>query len=498
MRAEHRVDLAELDAVAADLDLAVDAAAVVEGAVRQLHREIAGAVQGRTRDIGERVRLERFGAALGIVQIALGELDAADPQLAERARRHHAQLLVEHAQVDVRHRAADRDARRLRTRHLADRVRGHVDRGLGRPVQIGQADAMAVARHPAPHERDRQRLAAEDQLAQLREFRGLATGALLDRVEEFAEQRGHEVHHLHAAAGDPLQQRRRIAQGRGRDRADGAAVLQRPQQFPDRDVEADRGLLRDALAGLEPEQVLVPVEAVRVAAVREHHTLRRAGRAGGVEHHHRVIGASDDRQISVAAGEPGAAAVRLVAARTAGHGLVEIDQMLQRQGRGQALRELGLHGLFGQQRSDARVAEHVRQAGGRVIGIERHIGAAGLEDGEQRDHEARPAMQHHADQAAARHAACAQELGELVRLPVQLGVAELALVGQHGERLGRQTRLLDELQVRQRGLRDAGLRRRRGGEHLEHFLEAAAVQQRFAADAGLEVFEPRDDANPLQ
>ena len=82
---ERRLDLAGLDAVAADLDLVVGAAEVVEPSVGGPAGQVAGAVHpaaGRP----ERVRHEPRGAQAGAVQIAAGDL-VARPGTAHRRHR---------------------------------------------------------------------------------------------------------------------------------------------------------------------------------------------------------------------------------------------------------------------------------------------------------------------------------------------------------------------------------------------------------------------------
>ncbi len=76
---EHGLDLAELDAEAADLHLMIDAAEVLERAARQEAREIPGAVEplARREGIGD----ELLGRELGAVEVPAGEPDAADAEL---------------------------------------------------------------------------------------------------------------------------------------------------------------------------------------------------------------------------------------------------------------------------------------------------------------------------------------------------------------------------------------------------------------------------------
>ena len=65
VRRERRLDLAQLDAEAADLDLVVDPAEALERAVGPPAGEVAGAVEPRARLAGERVGDEPLGGQAG-------------------------------------------------------------------------------------------------------------------------------------------------------------------------------------------------------------------------------------------------------------------------------------------------------------------------------------------------------------------------------------------------------------------------------------------------
>ena len=66
-----------------------------------------------------------------------------------------------------------------------------------------------------------------------------------------------------------------VAAGLGDHQA--RAVHQRPEKFPDRDVEAERRLLQDAVGGGQPVGVLHPEEAVHDPLVGVLRALRPAG-----------------------------------------------------------------------------------------------------------------------------------------------------------------------------------------------------------------------------
>ncbi|WP_415869729.1 hypothetical protein, partial [Burkholderia ubonensis] len=70
MLAQRRLDLAEFDAQAAQLDLMVDAAEEFDVAVGAVAREIAGAIEARVRVGGERIGDELRGAQFGLAMVA--------------------------------------------------------------------------------------------------------------------------------------------------------------------------------------------------------------------------------------------------------------------------------------------------------------------------------------------------------------------------------------------------------------------------------------------
>ena len=69
MPAEHRLDFAELDAEAADLDLVVEPAEAIDVAVGQQPREVAGLVEARAgfsrKRIGDELLRRQFSAGCG-------------------------------------------------------------------------------------------------------------------------------------------------------------------------------------------------------------------------------------------------------------------------------------------------------------------------------------------------------------------------------------------------------------------------------------------------
>ncbi|MNF54710.1 hypothetical protein D3C84_361470 [compost metagenome] len=106
----------------------------------------------------------------------------------------------------------------------------------------------------------------------------------------------------------------------------------------------------------------------------------------------------------------------------------------------QALQQLTL----GQQQRHAAVFEHVGQALGRVIRVQRHIGATGLDDRQHADQQLRRSLDGNRHTDVRPHAFVAQVMGQAVGLGVQLGVAQLPALPHQGDALRGQARLLVE------------------------------------------------------
>ena len=98
--AQRRLDLAELDAEAAQLDLVVEAARGTRCAPSARQRARSPVRYSRAPGAGEADRDEPLRGQLGPVEVAAANADAADVQLAGDADRHRLQRAVEH--VDAR------------------------------------------------------------------------------------------------------------------------------------------------------------------------------------------------------------------------------------------------------------------------------------------------------------------------------------------------------------------------------------------------------------
>ena len=103
---ERALDFFQLDAVAADLDLPVDAAEELDAAVRQIAAEIAGAVEASG---SERILYELLRRQLGLPQVAAGDAFAADADLARQPLGQQPHPRVEQIDLRRRNRSPDRD-----------------------------------------------------------------------------------------------------------------------------------------------------------------------------------------------------------------------------------------------------------------------------------------------------------------------------------------------------------------------------------------------------
>ncbi len=129
---EDRLDLAELDPVAPDLDLMVQAPEKLQIAAREMAAEVTGAVEALARPPGEGVRHEAFCGQIRPAQIATRQADAAEADLAGCSRRRRLQAPVEEKHLVPGEGAADGGAAGARL----DPMKGRVHRAFGRAVEV--------------------------------------------------------------------------------------------------------------------------------------------------------------------------------------------------------------------------------------------------------------------------------------------------------------------------------------------------------------------------
>ncbi len=353
--AQHRLDLAWLDAEAADLDLAVDAAVELKAPVGLPADQVAGAVQpfaGRAERVGD----EPLGGQRGPAEVAAGESGAAEVQLAHHTGGYGPQPLVEDVGAGARVGNADGHDGACRGVRVAA-AEGGVGGGLGGSVGVEHHPAARVA----ADQFGRDALGAGQQGGGGRESHVVGHGR---------QQRGRQDHESDAVLVRVVGERRAGHPAVGGYDDQPAAGEQTEAQVPEGHVEAGRGELQDPAVRADPEPLALGGDQLGDARVGEHHALGAAGGAGGVDDVRRVR----DRQRVGGGGVVGRVGGQL------GDGLRGVEDQRRR-----ARRQVGDDLGGGDEADRAGVVEHVGDAVGRVVGVDREVGRARLQYGDLRD-----------------------------------------------------------------------------------------------------------------
>ena len=162
MGRERRLDLSQLDAEAADLDLMIEPAEVVEAAVRQPADEVSRAVEPLAWPTGG-IGHEAFRGQLRPSQVATGEAGPAQAQLPGHPHRHRPEPPVQQMRPRVVERPADQHPLGAAL-HLGP---GRIGGVLRRSVEVEQAPHLGVAMD-ARGEPRQQRLAGQAHRAEPR------------------------------------------------------------------------------------------------------------------------------------------------------------------------------------------------------------------------------------------------------------------------------------------------------------------------------------------
>ncbi|MNZ25836.1 hypothetical protein D3C78_430100 [compost metagenome] len=331
----------------------------------------------------------------------------AEVQLPRNPWRHRHQAGIEDIGAQVGDRQADWHAVAV---FVDTGPVGDVDGRFGRPVQIVEPRLRQLGEHLLLGI-ERQRLATADDTLQ-------ATAGLDARfMNEGLEHRRHEMQGADVEALDGRDQAGRFTVLTRRRQGQACAGQQRPEELPHRDVEAERGLLQDRVAGIEGIGLLHPQQAIDQRRMAVARALGTAGGTGGVDDIGQLLRVDRHGRVAVGKALPVQAVERQNAYR------------LQRQ----ALKQCRLR----QYQRHATVFDHIGQALGRIIRIERHIGGAGLEDRQQTDDHLQRTLHGDTDQAVRPDALGQQLVGQAVGAQVQFAVAQLLLGKQQRRGFGR-------------------------------------------------------------
>ncbi len=356
---QRRLDLAGLDPEAAQFELLVGAAQVLQVAVVVPAGQVTGAVHPAT---GRAVRAgdEAVRAEPGLPDVAVGQPVPAHVQLAGHARRQQSQVPVQDVRVLARDRPADRDGRCRGAR--GQDVGGGEAHALGRAVAVDQ-EQVGVSSKGTRGVGGGGRLAGRHGLGEVGEDPGVL-------VQHVVEQARRHLKAGHPVALDQLRDLVRVGVLARLEDAD-PAEQQRAEHLQREGVPGDRRALQEDL--LRPEaEVVGPEEGGRERPVRGGDALRQAGRAGG-EHH-----AGD--ALRVPAGLHGRA--RQCADRH------RVGRQVDQGAGGRQAHQVAL----GDQGRRGGLAEHGGQAVGRELRVEQGVAGARLQHRQQRGDQLRRAL----------------------------------------------------------------------------------------------------------
>ncbi|CRM57419.1 hypothetical protein [Pseudomonas sp. 25 E 4] len=391
---EAGFDFAQLDAQTAQLDLMVEAAEVVDHAIGTLAHAVAGAVQALA--CGERAGHKTLGGQPRAPVVTARQTDAAQVQLTGHAGRHRVELGIEHVGGEVGNRATDGHA----VGALVDAGPvGHVDGGFGGAVQVVQG----CRRQPGEHlllRVQRQGFAAAHDTFEA----GAGLHAWL--MDKRLQHRRYEMQGGNGVPANGLDQPRGLAVFPGSSDHQACARHQWPEEFPHRYVEAERGFLQDRVTGVQAIGLLHPAQAVDQRAMAVARALGLAGGTGGVDHIGKV------QRIGVDLGSLRTAGVE-TAQRSVQHDDLQAVRWQQRQ-----------QGILSEQQRDAAVFDHVGQALARILRVQRHVRATGLEDRQQAHHHLDGALDADTHQHIRTNTALAQGVGQLVGAAVEFGIGQ--------------------------------------------------------------------------
>ena len=341
------------------------------------------------------------------------------------------------------HRAGRRDA-----------VQGGPDRGLGRAVDVPQAGPGG---EQAVGQLARQRLAAAED--------GQPGTPGPPGREKHAPGGGGRLHHRHRRAHQLAQPGAVGGVLTGGD-DDAGAGEERQVELEPGDVEGEGGDGEQHVAGAEAGPPPHRGQEVDQSSVADLHSLGTAGRARGVED---VGGAQ----------RPGAA--RGCRRReTWRDGRDSCSIAVHDQDPGGVARQAVAERPLGEEDRSAGVGEHVGEALGRMLGIEREVGAAGLEHAEEPHQQLSRAFETEADEDLGTDTGGAEAPCEALGPPLQLQVGEPppGALYRHGVR-GAHSLRGDQLV--QTGVRGLGL----GTVPLLELPALGGGQQRQVREPGL-------------
>ena len=294
-RGKSHLNIAQLQALTAHLNLIIRAAAVADdGATIGKNlpaRQIARTVQALTLTVqqcertGRSLLHESRRGSLRVVLVAARQLHTRQVQFTRHAHRHGVAGRVKNQGAGVPDRLANGHALALRVG--GGLPEGHVHRRLGRAVQVQRVHAQNLAR--SLHLVLLQSLTRADHVAQ--GLLSILTEASISQDAARRRRRGqrrqhgrHKVHRRDGLLGNHARQVGGVAVALRGGNDHGGALGERPVQLPHVHVKGDGGLVQNAVALPHRNLMLLPAQAVINRAVADGNALRPARGAGGEEH----------------------------------------------------------------------------------------------------------------------------------------------------------------------------------------------------------------------
>ena len=286
-RGESHLNIAQLQALTANLNLIVRAAAVTnDGATigknlpaRQIARTIQAltlTVQQRERTVRSLLHESRRGR-LRVVLVAARQLHTRQVQFTRHTHRHGVAGRVKNQGAGVPDRLTNGHALALRV--AGSLPEGHVHRRLGRAVEVQRVHSQNLAR--GLHLVLLQRLTRADHVAQgllsILAEASISQDAARRRRRGQRRQHGrHKVHRRDGLLGNHARQVGGVAVPLRGGNDHGGTLGERPVQLPHVHVKGDGGLVQNAVALPHRNLVLLPAQAVINRPVANGNALRPA------------------------------------------------------------------------------------------------------------------------------------------------------------------------------------------------------------------------------
>ena len=279
------LDLTEFDPEAAQLNLRIRTAKILDIPVSVVPRhapgDVTGSIQPRS---GRPVRVgdEPGGGEVGAGKVALRQLSTGHVHLAGHTHRYRPQPGIEDVNTQRGQRPTDQRSVTRRHRRTIELAETHVHSGFGDAVHVDQPGFIVSEQvEPAPHLLETQCLAAEYDVA----HRPPPTRSTAPtHVDELIERRRRLIEYRHSFCHKQIHEHFRVAGQVPIDDDAAPAVEQRPPQLPHREVECVGMEHRPYVAGTEIEVGRRSIEQGEHVAVSHLDALRQPRRTRRIDH----------------------------------------------------------------------------------------------------------------------------------------------------------------------------------------------------------------------